>query len=77
MPDELLIEELERLRRMGEFALPAGLPYETLRSLSTEARQKLSALRPATLAQAARVPGVGPADVQNLLLAAERWRREQ
>jgi tRNA uridine 5-carboxymethylaminomethyl modification enzyme len=62
---------------MGEVALPAELPYETLRSLSTEARQKLSTLRPATLAQAARVPGVGPADVQNLLLAVERWRRSR
>ena len=69
--------QADRLRRMGEVALPAELPYETLRSLSTEARQKLSALRPATLAQAARVPGVGPADVQNLLLAVERWRQER
>ena len=69
--------QAERLRRMGEFALPAELPYETLRSLSTEARQKLSALRPATLAQAARVPGVGPTDVQNLVLAVERWRQNR
>jgi tRNA uridine 5-carboxymethylaminomethyl modification enzyme len=67
--------QAERLRRMGEFGLPADLPYEALRSLSTEARQKLAARRPATLAQAARIPGVGPADVQNLVLAVERWRK--
>jgi tRNA uridine 5-carboxymethylaminomethyl modification enzyme len=60
---------------MGEFRLPADLPYEALRSLSTEARQKLAARRPATLAQAARIPGVGAADVQNLVLAVERWRK--
>ncbi|HEX6629573.1 MAG TPA: FAD-dependent oxidoreductase [Gemmatimonadaceae bacterium] len=68
--------QAERLRRMGAFALPAELPYETLHSLSYEARQKLAALRPATLAQAARVPGVSPTDLQNLVLAVERWRRQ-
>ena len=67
--------QAERLRRMGEFALPADLPYESLRSLSFEARQKLAALRPGTLAQAARVPGVSPTDLQNLVLEVERWRR--
>ncbi len=64
-----------RLRRMGEFALPAELPYDSLRSLSFEARQKLGALRPRTLAQASRVPGVSPTDLQNLVLEVERWRR--
>jgi tRNA uridine 5-carboxymethylaminomethyl modification enzyme len=64
-----------RLRQMGEFALAADLPYETFRSLSTESRQKLAALRPASLAQAARVPGVSPADLQNLVIEVERRRR--
>jgi tRNA uridine 5-carboxymethylaminomethyl modification enzyme len=67
--------QAERLRRMGEFALPAALPYESLRSLSVEARQKLGALRPRTLAQASRVPGVSPTDLQNLVLEVERLRR--
>jgi tRNA uridine 5-carboxymethylaminomethyl modification enzyme len=64
-----------RLRQMGEFALAANLPYETFRSLSTESRQKLAALRPASLAQAARVPGVSPSDLQNLVIEVERRRR--
>ena len=67
--------QAERMRRMGEFALPSELPYETLRSLSYEARQKLGTLRPRTLAQASRVPGVSPTDLQNLVLEVERWRR--
>jgi len=46
-----------------------------MRSLSFEARQKLAALRPATLAQASRIPGVSPSDLQNLVLEIEKRRR--
>ena len=65
----------ERLRRMGGVALP-DLPYESLRTISVEARQKLAARRPATLAQAASIPGVSPADLQNLVLEIARWQRD-
>ena len=65
----------DRLRRMGHFVLPGGLPYDTFRSLSMEARQKLSARLPGTLAQAASIPGVTPNDLQNLVIEVERWRR--
>jgi tRNA uridine 5-carboxymethylaminomethyl modification enzyme len=67
--------QAEKMKRMGDFPLPAALPYSELRSLSTEARQKLAALRPGTLAQASRVPGVSPNDLQNLVLEIERRRR--
>jgi len=66
--------QAEKMKRMGEFPLPSALPYAELRSLSTEARQKLGALRPRTLAQASRVPGVSPNDLQNLVLEIERRR---
>ena len=69
--------QADRLRRMGDFALPAGLPYAEMRSLSFEARQKLAALEPRSLAQASRVPGVSPNDLQNLVLEVERWRRRR
>lgn len=68
-------EAAERLRRMGDFALAVELPYAEMRSLSTEARQKLGHRRPTSLALAARIPGVSPADLQNLVLEVERWRR--
>jgi tRNA uridine 5-carboxymethylaminomethyl modification enzyme len=46
-----------------------------MRSLSYEARQKLAALRPRTLAHAASVPGVSPTDLQNLVIEIEKRRR--
>jgi tRNA uridine 5-carboxymethylaminomethyl modification enzyme len=64
----------DRLRRMGEYALPADAPYEHMRTLSVESRQKLAARKPLSLAQAASVPGVSPADLQNLILEIERSR---
>jgi tRNA uridine 5-carboxymethylaminomethyl modification enzyme len=67
--------QADRMRRMGAFVLGAELPYDDMRSLSTEARQKLAALAPATLAQASRIPGVSPSDLQNLVLEVERRRR--
>jgi tRNA uridine 5-carboxymethylaminomethyl modification enzyme len=64
--------QAERLKRMGDFALPSDLVYDELRSLSFEARQKLSTIRPRTLAQASRIPGVSPSDLQNLVLEVGR-----
>jgi tRNA uridine 5-carboxymethylaminomethyl modification enzyme len=46
-----------------------------MQSLSNEARQKLDALRPGTLAQAAGTPGVSPSDLQNLVIEIEKRRR--
>ena len=61
-------EEVERQRRNEETVLPADLDYATLAGLSHEVRQQLIAVRPATLGQAARVPGVTPAAVSILLV---------
>ena len=57
-----------------DFALPGDLPYPELASLSFEARQKLERIRPATLAQAARIPGVSPSDLQNLVMEVRKRR---
>ena len=67
--------QADRLRRLGGFPLDDDLPYESMRSLSLEARQKLAVLRPRTLAQAAGVPGVSPTDLQNLVIEIEKLRR--
>ncbi|HEY2590228.1 MAG TPA: tRNA uridine-5-carboxymethylaminomethyl(34) synthesis enzyme MnmG [Steroidobacteraceae bacterium] len=61
-------EEIERQRLSEETPLPADLDYRQIAGLSTEARQRLEEARPATLGQAARVPGVTPAAVSILLV---------
>lgn len=66
--------QAEKLKRLGDFRLATDIPYEKFSSLSFEARQKLGRLKPATLAQASRVPGVSPSDLQNLVLEVERLR---
>jgi tRNA uridine 5-carboxymethylaminomethyl modification enzyme len=67
--------QADKLRRLAQLALPVDLPYESFLSLSTEARQKLAVRRPATLAQAASIPGVSQSDLQNLMIELERRRR--
>lgn len=67
--------QADKLRRMSHLVLPPDLPYGLFRSLSTEARQKLASRRPASLAQAASIPGVSQSDLQNLLVELERMRR--
>jgi tRNA uridine 5-carboxymethylaminomethyl modification enzyme len=68
-------DQAAKLRRMGGFALESDAPYGDMKSLSLEARQKLAAIRPTTLAQASRIPGVSPTDLQNLVLELEKLRR--
>ena len=67
--------QADKLRRMGEFPLDATLPYQEMLSLSYEARQKLLARRPRTLAQASSMPGVSRTDLQNLVIEIEKRRR--
>jgi tRNA uridine 5-carboxymethylaminomethyl modification enzyme len=62
-------------RRLGEmegFALPHDLAYREIEIMSWEAREKLAQVRPATLGQAGRVPGVNPSDLHGLLLTVMR-----
>jgi tRNA uridine 5-carboxymethylaminomethyl modification enzyme len=68
-------EAAARLAELASFALPTDLPYLDFKSLATEARQKLEHVRPGSLAQAARIPGVSPSDLHNLVVETMRWRR--
>jgi tRNA uridine 5-carboxymethylaminomethyl modification enzyme len=63
------------LRQLGDVRLGPEIPYLEFQSLSVEARQKLAALAPATMAQAAGIPGVNPVDLQNLIIELEKRRR--
>ena len=61
-------DEIERLRRHEDTALPADLDYAGVDGLSNEVRQKLSEARPDTLARAGRIPGVTAAAISLLLI---------
>ena len=58
----------EKMKRLEGIRIPAGFDFEALGSLSIEARQKLTRIRPQTIAQASRIPGVSPADINVLLV---------
>ena len=62
----------EKLQRLDKITIPASFNYNTLQSLSTEARQKLSRIRPATIGEASRIPGVSPNDISVLLVLMGR-----
>ena len=68
------VERASKLRSQADFRLEEELPYRGFLTLSFEAREKLVRIKPANLAQAGRIPGVSPADLQNLIMEVKRWR---
>ena len=65
-------ELAERMIRLENVRIKGHFDYNNIESLSTEARQKLTAINPETLAQASRIPGVSPSDVNVLLVLARK-----
>ena len=66
---------VKQLRRLESKVIPPDFSYDGLANLSTEASQKLKAIRPRTLGQASRIDGVTPADISFLALYLEKRRR--
>jgi tRNA uridine 5-carboxymethylaminomethyl modification enzyme len=65
-------ERAAALREQQAYPLDEELPYLDMETLSAEAREKLARVRPTSLGQAGRVPGISPADLQNLLLEVRK-----
>ena len=61
-------EQIARARAMEDWVIPDSIDYNAIESLRIEARQKLSAMRPRSLSQAGRIPGVNPADIAVLMV---------
>jgi tRNA uridine 5-carboxymethylaminomethyl modification enzyme len=62
----------EKMHRLENIKIKGHFDYNTIQSLSTECRQKLTAIDPETLAQASRIPGVSPSDINVLLVLMGR-----
>lgn len=70
--------ELDRIKKMSaleNFGIPDGFSYESVHGLSLEAREKLKSIRPRTLAQASRIPGVTPAAISVLMIYLSRSKQ--
>ena len=69
-------QQIDQVKKQEHRAIPADVDYAAIGTLSKEAREKLSTVQPLSLGQAARIPGVSPADVTALLLWLELRKRQ-
>ena len=69
-------KEIERHQLLEDKAIPGDFDYEKIKSLSKEAKAKLIKVRPLSLGQAGRIPGVTPADISVLLIAITASKRK-
>ena len=60
--------QIEQFKKLEDFRIPDDLDYENARGLKTEAQEKLGKIRPASVGQASRIPGVTPADISILMV---------
>ena len=60
--------EVNKMLRLEEKQIPSDIDYEKVRNIATEAKQKLSKIRPLTIGQASRISGVNPSDITMLLV---------
>jgi tRNA uridine 5-carboxymethylaminomethyl modification enzyme len=70
-------ELVEKFKKLENRPIPAGFNYHTVASLSSEAREKLIKIRPASLGQASRIAGVRYGDIMVLLIYLEKYFRNQ
>ena len=62
----------EKIKRLEDVKLESRLDYSKITALSTEARMKLEKIKPVTVGQASRIPGISPSDISILLLLLGR-----
>ncbi|WP_138754022.1 tRNA uridine-5-carboxymethylaminomethyl(34) synthesis enzyme MnmG [Paenibacillus sinopodophylli] len=67
--------QVQRMNKMEKKRIPDDIVYNDVRSLASEAKQKLSLIRPLSIGQASRIAGVTPADISILLVYLEHYNR--
>lgn len=70
------MKQVEQFKKLEAKKLPEHINYMDINGLRIEAKQKLSAIRPASVGQASRISGVSPADVSVLLIYLEQLRHQ-
>ncbi|MFA6170090.1 MAG: tRNA uridine-5-carboxymethylaminomethyl(34) synthesis enzyme MnmG [Candidatus Margulisiibacteriota bacterium] len=70
------LEQIARFKKLEDKRLPSSFDYQILKGLSTEARAKLTAIRPTSIGQASRIAGVSPADIAVLLIWLQTCSRQ-
>lgn len=69
------LNQVEQFKKLESRLLPEDMDYEKLTNLRIEAKQKLNAIKPRSIGQAARITGVSPADITALLIHLEQMKR--
>jgi tRNA uridine 5-carboxymethylaminomethyl modification enzyme len=69
------VDEIGRQKKLDDKQIPTDFDYDTVHSLSAEARQKLKKIRPLTIGQAGRISGVNPSDISLILVWLKRGSR--
>jgi len=70
------LTQIDRLSRQEQRRIPSSLDYHSIRGLKTEAKLRFSDIRPATLGQAGRIPGITPSDIAMLVVWLEKLERD-
>ncbi|WP_458411505.1 tRNA uridine-5-carboxymethylaminomethyl(34) synthesis enzyme MnmG [Schinkia sp. CFF1] len=71
---EKSLQQVERMKKMEDKKIPQDIDYNAISGIASEARQKLSQIRPLSVGQASRISGVNPADISILLVYLEQGR---
>ena len=69
--------QIHQFKKLENFRIPDAFDYANVQGLKTEAREKLARIRPASIGQAARVPGVSPADISILTVILHQYNAKQ
>ncbi len=70
------LQQIQRSQKLEHRSIPAAFDYDGISGFSSEVREKLKRVRPASVGQASRISGVTPAAISLLLVAIERYRRQ-
>jgi tRNA uridine 5-carboxymethylaminomethyl modification enzyme len=74
---EKQMKQVDKFKKMEKKKLPEEIDYLSLETVRTEARQKLDRIKPVSLGQASRIPGVSPADISALMIHLETYREDE